>query len=227
MQDDATEVGAAAEDAPLSEPLAQAIARLWAAPPIRTAYDARARYQLNDSAAFFLDKAAGVIAAPGYLPSLEDVLMSRVRTTGIVDETITIDGVSFSILDVGGQRNQRAKWIHSFEGVTCVIFIASLSEYDQVLAEDATVNRLTEALDLFDEIGNSRWFSHSSLILFLNKRDLFERKITRVGLRHEGGDGVAPRFLDYEGGDSADAALQYITAKFLARLKTRSQPVRA
>ena len=35
-------------------------------------------------------------------------------------------------LDVGGQRNERRKWIHCFEGVTALIFVTAISEYDQV-----------------------------------------------------------------------------------------------
>jgi hypothetical protein len=40
------------------------------------------------------------------------------------------------MLDVGGQRSERKKWIHCFEGVTAIIFCVALSEYDLVLAED-------------------------------------------------------------------------------------------
>jgi hypothetical protein len=58
--------------------------------------------------------------------------------------------------DVGGQRNERKKWIHCFDDVTAVIFVASLSEYDQVLYEDHTVNRMDEAVTLFADIANSK-----------------------------------------------------------------------
>jgi G-protein alpha subunit len=61
--------------------------------------------------------------------------------------------------DVGGQRNERKKWIHCFDDVTAVIFVASLSEYDQVLYEDNTVNRMEEAVTLFSDIANSRYQS--------------------------------------------------------------------
>jgi guanine nucleotide-binding protein G(i) subunit alpha len=88
------------------------------------------------------------IAAPGYLPSVEDVLRSRVRTSGIVEEIYNISGVDFAIYDVGGQRNERKKWIHCFDGVTAVIFVASLSEYDQVLYEDHSVNRMVRATQI-------------------------------------------------------------------------------
>ncbi|RYY87513.1 hypothetical protein EON63_03865 [archaeon] len=43
---------------------------------------------------------------------------------------------------IGGQRNERKKWIHCFEGVTAVIFVAAISEYDQKLFEDASTNRM-------------------------------------------------------------------------------------
>jgi len=39
---------------------------------------------------------------------------------------------NFKMIDVGGQRNERKKWIHSFENVTGVIFVAAMSAYDQV-----------------------------------------------------------------------------------------------
>lgn len=47
--------------------------------------------------------------------------------------------------------------------------------------------RMTEAMDLFNEICNNRFFSESSMILFLNKKDLFAEKIQRVSSRRVGG----------------------------------------
>ena len=43
--------------------------------------------------------------------------------------------LSFRMVDVGGQRSERRKWIHCFENVTSIIFLVALSEYDQVLFE--------------------------------------------------------------------------------------------
>ena len=56
-------------------------------------------------------------------------------------ESLNIDGVRFEIFDVGGQRNERRKWIHAFDDVTSLIFVAAISEYDQVLEEEESVNR--------------------------------------------------------------------------------------
>lgn len=42
---------------------------------------------------------------------------------------------AFRMVDVGGQRSERRKWIHCFENVTSIMFLVALSEYDQVLVE--------------------------------------------------------------------------------------------
>jgi len=52
----------------------------------------------------------------------------------------------FQFFDVGGQRNERRKWIHCFEGVHAVIFIVALSEFDMSLWEDGTANRMEDRL---------------------------------------------------------------------------------
>lgn len=61
---------------------------------------------------------------------------------GICCETYNIEGVTFELYDVGGQRNERKKWINCFEGVNTILFVAALSEYDQNLFEDSSVNRM-------------------------------------------------------------------------------------
>ena len=58
------------------------------------------------------------------------------------------------MFDVGGQRSERKKWIHCFEGVTAIIFIVAMSEYDLTLAED-------------QEMVNLSLFSMSSFILYM------------------------------------------------------------
>lgn len=142
----------------------------WRDPVVQDAWhNHRSEFQIYGCAEYFLDQLA-TIASPDYLPTQQDILQTRVRTTGIVENQFVIDGNRFLLYDVGGQRNERKKWIHCFENVTAVIFVAAISEYDQRLFEDGNTNRLDEALKLFDEISNSRWFKNTSLLLFLNKR---------------------------------------------------------
>lgn len=172
-------------EAPLTvtRDVARHITTLWADPCIRLVYDQRAKFQLasGDSAQHYFNKVVE-LANDSYVPTLEDVLRSRMRTTGVVEQRFVIEGVEFKLTDVGGQRSERKKWIHQFQDVTCVLFVAALSEYDQVIEEDGKTNRVEEALNLFGEIINGEWFRRTPIILFLNKSDLFEYKLTRVPL---------------------------------------------
>ena len=131
------------------------------------------------------------IAQPDYLPNDQDVLRSRVKTTGITETTFIIGELTYRMFDVGGQRSERKKWIHCFENVTTILFLVAISEYDQLLFEDETVNRMQEALTLFDSICNSRWFVKTSIILFLNKIDRFKEKLPVSPMKNY--------FPDYEG----------------------------
>ncbi|KAJ3461680.1 hypothetical protein MRS44_010233 [Fusarium solani] len=148
------------------------------------------------------------IAAPDYMPNDQDVLRSRVKTTGITETTFIIGDLTYRMFDVGGQRSERKKWIHCFENVTTILFLVAISEYDQLLFEDETVNRMQEALTLFDSICNSRWFIKTSIILFLNKIDRFKEKLPVSPMKNY--------FPDYEGGDDYAAACDYILNRFVS-----------
>jgi len=183
---------------------------LWKDPGIQRAYENRAQFQLIDSTKYFFDK-LDEIAVDTYIPSQQDVLRSRVRTLGIVESSFNIDGNTFRMFDVGGQRNERKKWIHCFEHVTAVLFVGVLSEYDLVLFEDPTMSRMVETITLFEDICNSQWFTKTSMILFLNKRDIFEDKITKVPLN------VCPLFMDYKGPNTYAAGCEAIDELFKSK----------
>lgn len=121
--------------------IGEAIKTLWSDPVIQSVWARRAEYQIFESLSFYMKK-MDIIKSSEYVPDKEDIIYSRVRTTGIVTERYTIEGNIFEMYDVGGQRNERKKWIHCFEGVTAVIFVAALSEYDQNMFEDPTKNRM-------------------------------------------------------------------------------------
>jgi len=192
-------------DVVIDKKLAAQIKALWFDQGIQKTYAARSKFQLYDSAAFFLNKVE-YISVPDYLPNEEDVLRCRVRTTGIVENAFEIEGNQFKMFDVGGQRNERKKWIHCFEGVTAVLFVAAISAYDMVLYEDEKTNRMMEALNLFEEICNSEWFKETAMILFLNKRDLFAEKIQKVSL--------SVCFPEYDGPNTYEAGTQFLIKQF-------------
>ncbi|KNZ51473.1 guanine nucleotide binding (G protein), alpha [Puccinia sorghi] len=123
---------------------------------------------------------------PSYVPSDLDILHCRGKTTGITETTFNVSELTYRsasasssriMFDVGGQRSERKKWIHCFEGVTAVLFLVAISGYDARLLEDGDANQMQEALMLFDTITNSQWFTQTSMILFLNKTDLFKQKL--------------------------------------------------
>ena len=95
----------------------------------------------------------------------------------MVETIFKKEDLIITLIDVGGQRSERKKWLHYFDGVDVVLFVVAMSEYDQVLLENTNVNRMEESLKVFDTVCNNRWFLRSSILLFLNKKDVFDEKI--------------------------------------------------
>jgi GTPase SAR1 family protein len=114
------------------------------------------------------------------------------------------------VVDVGGQRNERKKWIHCFDDVKCVLFIVNLAGWDQVLFEDASKNRMEEALELFQKVTHDPVFEKTPIFLFLNKKDLFESMILKKDLK--------TRFPEYDGGHNLRPALEFVLQQFTARM---------
>jgi len=134
------------------------------------------KFQMDDSSKYFL-KNLDRLSGSDYIPTDQDILRCRVRTTGISQNIFKINDLTYRVVDVGGQRTERKKWIHCFDDVNAIIFLAAISGYDQTLWEDNKTNQMYEALLLFDSIVNSKWFNNTSIILFLNKIDIFTKKI--------------------------------------------------
>jgi len=203
-------------EAVITPEIATAVKAVWAHPGAKRTFSHRSLFQIPDSAYYFFDN-VDTFSKPDFKPTKMDMLRTRVRTTGILETSFKIEDLKFKMFDVGGQRNERKKWIHCFENVTAVIFVCAISEFDQLLYEDDTTNRMTEALNLFEEICNSRWFSETAIILFLNKKDLFEDKIKRVPL--------TVCFPEYPGSNDFDECWRFIAQKFIDRRADQSKQV--
>ncbi|KIY45110.1 G-alpha-domain-containing protein [Fistulina hepatica ATCC 64428] len=137
--------------------------------------------QLSEQPGFFLDDVQR-IADQNYKPTPEDILRARVHTVGpeehhIVMETPFEFGKDWTIYDVGGSRSQRAVWAQFFDDVHVVIFLAPISAFNQYLAEEPTVNRLSDTLNLWKTLCSNRLLSRVEFILFLNKLDILEAKL--------------------------------------------------
>ncbi|GAA5972024.1 hypothetical protein JCM11641_002461 [Rhodosporidiobolus odoratus] len=156
--------------------------------------------------------------SPAYLPTDQDVLRCRQKTTGITETCFESRELQYRILDVGGQRSERKKWIHCFQDVTCILFLAAISGYDQVLIEDRDSNQTQEALMLFDSICNSQWFTKTSMVLFLNKVDIFKERILLSSIK--------AHFPDYVGDDTnIHAAKEFFKGRFTRLNRSTSKEI--
>jgi hypothetical protein len=101
--------------------VAEAITALWRDPGVQTCFSRSNEYQLNDSAEYFIESASR-ITAPDWTPNDMDILKARVKTTGISETKFVKEGRKFTVVDVGGQRSERRKWLHCFEsgGFLCL-----------------------------------------------------------------------------------------------------------
>jgi len=154
----------------------EAIIKLWSDGGVKQCFDRSREYQLIDSAQYYLEKVRE-IGSIAFMPENQDILRSRKKTIGIVEYVYDLKKVQMKVIDVGGQRKERRKWIQCFENVTSIIFLASLSDYDLKIEENNSTNRMSESLELFETILQYPWFTKQSIILFLNKTDLFEKKM--------------------------------------------------
>jgi len=185
------------------------IKTLWADAVVQETYTkANSKFMFNDSALYFL-KSLDRISEPNYIPSVDDIVRCRLQTTAVHESTFHFEDLTFRMIDVGGQKTQRKKWLSFFEGVTAVIFCVAINEFDLNLREQRSQNRMMDSLMLFEDISNNQWFRNTAFLLFLNKIDLFKEKIQRVGLNS--------CFPDYQGGADYDAATNYIQQQFESR----------
>ncbi|GAA5816427.1 hypothetical protein MFLAVUS_009956 [Mucor flavus] len=163
-------------DEPYPSKYLEPLKLLWNDSGIQAAKNKGNMFALHDNASYFFEK-LDKCWEPGYVPSDQDIIRCRAKTTGIVETIFHIGPLTYRMFDVGGQRSERKKWIHCFENVTAILFV------------------MHEGLMLFDTICNSPWFVNTSMILFLNKIDIFKEKILTSS--------VSKYFPDFKGDNSS------------------------
>eukprot|EP01130_Rhizamoeba_saxonica_P014170 TRINITY_DN6156_c0_g1_i1.p1 TRINITY_DN6156_c0_g1~~TRINITY_DN6156_c0_g1_i1.p1 ORF type:complete len:302 (-),score=67.23 TRINITY_DN6156_c0_g1_i1:61-966(-) len=199
-----------AEAGSLTEEVVEAIKYLWEEEPLIQEVTNTARIGLDSQTPFYLDNVER-FAEEEYTPTIEDILKARLKTTGITETFFSVEETKFRIVDVGGQRSERRKWLSRFRGdITAVLYLAALDEFDKALIEDPDTNRFDESLKLFGEVTSSQWFTETPFIVFMNKSDLFRKKIQQFP------SAMKERFADISEEDSADyqGAVHYIQNKY-------------
>jgi GTPase SAR1 family protein len=219
------------ENTRLNQDMGKRILKLFNSEALQKTYARRSEFWLLDSFSYYI-KSLDRFVEPDWVPTEEDAVMARIRTTGIVvtnleqkfeekDKPVEYKDIMppekllFQVVDVGGQRNERKKWIHCFDDVRCVLFCDNLAGYNQVLFEDSTKNRMHESLELFNKVTYNKIFEQTPIFLFLNKKDLFEHMIKEVDMQ------VA--FPEYKGGKDLNAALDFIKTQFQRQLPPKKE----
>ncbi|KAJ6233009.1 g protein alpha i subunit [Anaeramoeba flamelloides] len=204
------------EDMFITEELADCIESVWKDKSIKKAFDERYDFQIPDSASWFFDKTSE-IASENYIPTDQDILSCRIPTTGINQIQFKVKEHNWNIIDVGGQRNERKKWLHQFEECTILLYLVAMNEYNQTLYEKEGINRLHESLNLFKKISNMVFFRHTNCVILFNKMDLFEEKIKKYDLKK--------CFDDYHDGNDLDCAKEFIKNKFYQVAKNKNRQI--
>lgn len=211
---------------PISPELGAKITTLFEGPAIQNAFARRDQFWLLDSFGYYMENLKR-FCEPDFADKIteEDIVMARIRTTGIVrtnlkqklvrENPFEPEYLDFEVVDVGGQRNERKKWLHCFDDVHAVLFIVNLAGWNQVLFEDNGKNRLEESLELFQKVTTNTIFADTPIFLFLNKKDLFETQIKAADMK--------TRFPEYEGGHDLHRAMQFISDKFHEKLPPKKK----
>jgi len=199
----------------LTPEIATSMIALWKDPGIQKAYSRKSELELTDSTDYLISNAER-FAAPEYVPTDVDILRSRVLTSGILEVDFEADGNRFSVVDVAAQRSDKKRWIHYFEGVKAVVFVASVGDFDQFNADNS--NKMLSAINLFHSIASSDWFPRSQMFLFLNKADLLKEKLSA-------GKTITSVFPDYAGTGQFEDIVSFIQGKFTSARNKSGSPV--
>ena len=101
------------------------------------------------------------------MPDVKDILYSRQGTIGIHEYDFETAEANLQIIDVGGTRSQRNKWLQVFEGCNAFIFLTSIGNYEKKMEEDESTFRIMDSLALFEAIINNVYLENMPIILFL------------------------------------------------------------
>ena len=117
----------------MSTEKAELIQKLWLSEGIKKVFEKKNQLQVDEGLEYFMDKIID-LCQDSYCPTIEDIMKVRVKSTGLKEIQFPLSGKIFRVVDVGGQRNERKKWIHCFPDVSLIIYVMALNEFDLQLA---------------------------------------------------------------------------------------------
>lgn len=196
-------------DTPLSKEVIEKATALWGDDGIKHAIAEMGKFEFTESLQYVM-KNLERIAGEEWRPSNEDVLHVRQRTTGIVETRFKVEKYNWTLVDVGGQKVERRKWIHSQTNLNALIYFVALDEYDIKSDDEPGKTKLEESIAIYEETINAGTLANVPIILFLNKEDLFAEKIKTVPIKKT--------YKTYKGGKDFKAGCEFIRDKFLSTM---------
>lgn len=154
------------------------------------------------------------ILDPAWIPSNTDILYARGRTSGSMETKFTADGFQWTLVDVGGQVQERRKWAAQQQGVNGILFFTATDEFDVPSDEAEGKTRMEVSLQVWDEtIHNEVVAGQVAIILFLNKCDLLEARMKKSP------KAMKKTFKKYAGGGDVTKALEFMSQMFLGKVR--------
>jgi guanine nucleotide-binding protein subunit alpha len=176
-----------------NETTARAIKEIWDTPLMQESYEQVAQtYWILENTPYYMEHAERY--ATNFSPTNEDLLRARLKTTGIAcleffhsdNSWCKLLGISkeeresmeedlspyWKVIDVGGQRSERRKWLPYLDAVQGCLFFINAHGYRVCLYEDVTKLRMHEDMGLFQDMLGKNFKTIPVTVLF-TKEDLF------------------------------------------------------
>lgn len=210
-------------DESLTDEVADMIYRVWNDPQIQHVYK-QVFYEscgIGENAPYFFENVMR-ISDGDYIPSDEDILKIRIRTTGMSSMPFIINhDIKLLLVDLGGQISERGKWRNGFKNTNYIMYVISLSDFDQKCF-DSDDYRTNDSLSLFQEIANQEHLKSIPFFLILNKTDLFKEKLSDPQSQPQ----FKRAYPDYEGEVSSvnyKQCLDHIKKTYLKKAEQRQK----
>jgi len=238
---DAEELLAYTDDTKYTSTLAQQLTRIWKSPAIQKTFAMRKHFWLPENTEYYQENSLRFADSRDFMfsPSPKDILRVRIKTTGIQEFEMPDDDLNktvstlgwdkskipsdfpfaprWKIIDFGGQRSERRKWLPHMSIAAGVLFFVNLHCYKCVLYEDTKMLRVNEDIELIKKTLSTNFKGIPVAVVF-TKQDLFEHDFDIKDFRKA--------FQDYEGPDDSTKALEHLIGAFSAVIpKDRKYPV--
>eukprot|EP01126_Amoeba_proteus_P022167 TRINITY_DN2247_c0_g1_i10.p1 TRINITY_DN2247_c0_g1~~TRINITY_DN2247_c0_g1_i10.p1 ORF type:complete len:313 (+),score=62.46 TRINITY_DN2247_c0_g1_i10:232-1170(+) len=154
------------------------IASLWEDPSItQTWRDMSNQEVLVPHYSYFVEKLDQIVQ-PDYVPTNEDIMKCRQRTSGVSLTEFMKDKYKWQLLDAGGQKPERDKWstIIQNENILGILFFISLGDFN-IKSNDEDGTKLEVAIRCFRDTFLDPNAKSLPMVLIMNKVDLFKEKI--------------------------------------------------